>query len=127
VNLEETMSECGRLGLKLMITEDFNLAISPKKVLKPKLRKAIRENKGELVCELMWLSYIDWLDGPTQLPPASPRMKEAYGDPHSFYDALMEYDAVRENYELVQSINRHEGALIMSNHGLVVVSKEGEI
>jgi len=125
VNLEETMSEVGRLCLTLMVTEDLKLAISPKKILKPKLREAIREHKGEIVCELMWASYLDWIDYPTELPPSSPALKEAYGYPRTFYRALMEYDHVRENYELIEHpLVKERGAVIMSERGLLIVDKD---
>jgi hypothetical protein len=85
MNGYETYQEMGRVGLMAELTKDYNLRLYPKERITPALRVAIKKNKSEIICRVLYDSMLEQaaehfgleLD-PEKMPPPQP------GDEQSF-------------------------------------------
>jgi hypothetical protein len=128
MNIEQTLSAIGRANLSLGVDEDHKLLVSPKQRITPELRAAIKEHKGQITCELMWSSYLTWIaEGADNLPPCSPALREAYGDPHAYADALVDFEVVRKKYGLIRHmLESPDAAAVITKDGIILVASETE-
>jgi hypothetical protein len=79
MNGYETYQEMGRVGLAGELTEDYNLRLYPKERITPALRVAIKKNKGEIICRVLYDSMLEQAAEhyglelePEKMPPPQP-------------------------------------------------------
>ncbi len=137
MNGYETYQEIGRVGLMAELTKDYNLRLYPKERITPALRVAIKKNKCEIVCRVLYDSMREQaaehsgleLD-PEKMPPASPEMSDAFRekDPRALLEALYDYVFVWAHWDEVKDAlsNPYGGALVVKGKGAIVVSPESE-
>src|SRR5215216_8009750 len=59
MNGYETYQEMGRVGLAGELTKDYNLRLYPKERITPALRVAIKKNKSEIICRVLYDSMLE--------------------------------------------------------------------
>jgi hypothetical protein len=91
------------MGVAFGVTRNFRLSATPKSRITPELREGLKEHKNTIACEIMWHDYVVATGQSTEdLPPASPDLRDAYGDPRAFAEALRDYDLVRKYWDLIE-------------------------
>jgi hypothetical protein len=124
MNHRETLAEAERLGLGLGLTEELRLTVEPKSRITPELRAALKENKGEIVCEILWQRYLEGMGG-SALPPPSPRLREAFGDPEAFVAALTEFELVRAYWGTIERLSGSpDAAVLFTKDGIIGIAPE---
>ena len=85
MNGYETYQEMSRLGLAGELTKDYNLRLYPKERITPALRVAIKKNKSEIICRVLYDSMLEQAAEhyglelePEKMPPPSPAMSNAF-------------------------------------------------
>jgi hypothetical protein len=137
MNGHETYQEMGRVGLAGELTKDYNLRLYPKERITPALRVAIKKNKSEIICRVLYDSMLEQaaehfgleLD-PEKMPPPSPAISNAFReeDPRALLEALYEYVFVWEHWDEIKGAlnNPRGGVIIMEGEGAMVVLPESE-
>jgi hypothetical protein len=137
MNGYETYQEMGRVGLAGELTKDYNLRVYPKERITPALRVAIKKNKSEIICRVLYDSMLEQaaehygleLD-PEKMPPPSPAMSNAFReeDPRALLEALYSYVFVWAHWDEVKEAlsNPYGGAIVVEGKGAIMVSPESE-
>ena len=137
MNGYETYQEMGRVGLAGELTEDYNLRLYPKERITSALRVAIKKNKSEIVCRVLYDSMLEQaaehfgleLD-PEKMPPPSPAISNAFReeDPRALLEALYEYVFVWEHWDEIKGAlnNPRGGVIVVEGEGAMVVLPESE-
>jgi hypothetical protein len=135
MNGYETYQEMSRVGLAGELTKDYNLRLYPKERITPALRVAIKKNKSEIICRVLYDSMLEQaaehygleLD-PEKMPPPSPAMSNAFReeDPRALLEALYSYVFVWAHWDEVKDAlsNPYGGAILVEGKGAIVVSPE---
>jgi hypothetical protein len=128
VNVEQTLLEAQRLGVEFAVTRDFRLSAKPKSLITPELRKALKEHRDTIVCEIMWHEYVTAIGISTDdLPPASPDMRRAYGDPRAFAEALVEYEIVRKYWDTIEkAAESPQAAALVTADGIIFLRESDD-
>jgi hypothetical protein len=135
MNGYETYQEMGRLSLAGELTKDYNLRLYPKERITPALRVAIKKNKSEIICRVLYDSMLEQAAEhyglelePEKMPPPSPAMSNAFreGDPRALLEALYDYVFVWAHWDEVKDAlsNPYGGAILVEGKGAIVVSPE---
>jgi hypothetical protein len=137
MNGYETYQEMGRVGLAGELTKDYNLRLYPKERITPALRVAIKKNKSEIICRVLYDSMLEQaaehygleLD-PEKMPPSSPAMSNAFSeeDPRALLEALYSYVFVWAHWdEVKEALSKpYGGAIVVEGKGAIVISPESE-
>jgi hypothetical protein len=137
MNGYETYQEMGRVGLAGELTKDYNLRLYPKERITPALRVAIKKNKSEIICRVLYDSMLEQaaehfgleLD-PEKMPPLSPAISNAFReeDPRALLEALYDYVFVWAHWDDINDAlsNPYGGAIVVEGKGAIVVSPESE-
>jgi len=137
MNGYETYQEMGRVGLAGELTEDYNLRLYPKERITPALRVAIKKNKGEIICRVLYDSMLEQAAEhyglelePEKMPPPSPAMSNAFReeDPRALLEALYSYVFVWAHWDEVKEAlsDPYGGAIVVEDKGAIMVSPESE-
>jgi hypothetical protein len=137
MNGYETYQEMGRVGLAGELTRDYNLRLYPKERITPALRVAIKKNKSEIICRVLYDSMLEQAAEhyglelePEKMPPPSPAMSNAFrkGDPRALLEALYDYVFVWAHWDEIKDAlsNTYGGAILVEGKGAIVVSPESE-
>jgi hypothetical protein len=137
MNGYETYQEMGCVGLAGELTKDYNLRLYPKERITPALRVAIKKNKSEIICRVLYDSMLEQaaehfgleLD-PEKMPPPSPAISNAFReeDPRALLEALYEYVFVWEHWDEIKGAlnNPRGGVIVVEGEGAMVVLPESE-
>jgi hypothetical protein len=124
MNYRETLAEAERLGLDFGLTEELRLTVEPKSRITPELRAALKEHKGLVVCEILWQRYLEGTGG-SELPPPSPRLREAFGDPEAFVAALTEFELVRAYWRTIERLSGSpDAAVLFTKDGIIGIAPD---
>jgi hypothetical protein len=137
MNGYETYQEMGRVGLAGQVTKDYNLRLYPKERITPALRVAIKKNKSEIICRVLYDSMLEQAAEhyglelePEKMPPPSPAMSNAFReeDPRALLEALYSYVFVWAHWDEVKDAlsNPYGGAIVVEGKGAIVISPESE-
>ena len=137
MNGYETYQEMGRVGLAGELTKDYNLRLYPKERITPALRVAIKKNKGEIICRVLYDSMLEQAAEhyglelePEKMPPPSPAMSNAFReeDPRALLEALYSYVFVWAHWDEVKEAlsDPYGGAILVEDKGAIMVSPESE-
>ena len=137
MNGYETYQEMGRVGLAGELTKDYNLRLYPKERITPALRVAIKKNKSEIICRVLYDSMLEQaaehygleLD-PEKMPPPSPAISNAFReeDPRALLEALYDYVFVWAHWDEIKGAlnNPRGGVIVVEGEGAMVVLPESE-
>ena len=119
------------------LTKDYNLRLYPKERITPALRVAIKKNKSEIICRVLYDSMLEQAAEhyglelePEKMPPPSPEMSKAFReeDPRALLEALYSYVFVWAHWdEVKEALSKpYGGAIVVEGKGAIVISPESE-